>query len=178
MRRGRPLRADPSKTAAWQQRGRAQGLKRGQSLKPGEELKRGAAPKRRAALKQAPPARRVTTPPEVWAAAVRRDGGRCVWSRYLGVKRRAHHPHHLLPKGAGEWPEYAGVRENIVSLAADRHMTHEFSPRDRLPWEALPAECRAFLRKVAARDARAERLIVVKYPSRAAPGDHPVRRAT
>lgn len=164
MRRSGPLRADRAKTAAWQKRGRAQGLDRGQQpLKRGGELKRGAAPKRRAPVKQAPAARpRASTPPEVWAAVLRRDGGRCVWSRYLGVERRAHHPHHLLPKGT--WPEYAGVRENVVALAADRHMEHEFSPLGRLPWEALPAECRAFLRKVAARDPRAERLIAVKYP--------------
>lgn len=171
MKRSRPLRADRAKTAAWQARGRAQGLDRGQPLKRGAELKRGAAP-----LKQAPPRARVSTPPEVWEAVLRRDGGRCVWSRYLGVEARAAHPHHLLPKST--WPEYAAVRENVVALAADRHMQHEFSPRDRLPWEALPAECRAFLRKVAARDARAGRLIVVKYPADGgAQSDHPVRRA-
>lgn len=169
MKRGRP-RADPAKTAAFHRRGRAQGLKRGKALPPGE-----AELKREKGLKRAAPARRASTPPEVWAAVLRRDGGLCVWSRHLGRQRAGEHPHHLLPKGT--WPEYAAVRANIVSLAADRHMTHEFSPGDRLPWDALPGECRAFLRRVCAGDPRAERLVLTKYPADGDQSDHPVRRA-
>lgn len=175
MKRSR-LGSDPAKTAAFHRRGRAQGLDRGKGLKREAPLKPGEPLERRSRLKAKVARSGAVTRLDVWAAVLRRDGGLCVWSRHLGVEARAAHPHHLLPKGT--WPEYAAVRENIVALAADLHMQHEFSPRDRLPWEALPAECRAFLRKVAARDARAERLIVVKYPADAgAQSDHPVRRA-
>lgn len=151
MKRGR-LTSDPSKTAAWQQRGRGKGLNREKRLQRGEKPLGARAQ------------RRVTTPPEVWAAVLKRDGGWCVWSWYLGKRRRAQHPHHLLGKGRGGWPEFAATRENIVGLTGDLHMQHEFSPTDRLPWAALPAECQAFLRRVAACDARAERLIATKYP--------------
>lgn len=177
MKRSR-LGSDPAKTAAFHRRGRAQGLDRGKGLKREVPLEPGKPPERRSRLKAKVARSGAVTPLDVWAAVLRRDGGACVWSRYLGIEARAAHPHHLLPKGAGGWPEFAGVRANVVALAADRHMQHEFSPRDRLPWEALPVECRAFLRKVAARDARAERLIVVKYPADGgAQSDHPVRRA-
>jgi len=159
VKRHTPLRADPAKTAAFHARGRAKGLRRTDrppvarsTLKAGEGLRR------------ARPKTRLTTPPEVWAAVLKRDGGQCVWSRHLGLRVRAEHPHHCLPKGAGGWPQFAAVQANICSLSADRHMTHEHSPNDRLPWAALPAECQAFLRGVAAVDARAARFVRVKYP--------------
>jgi hypothetical protein len=100
----------------------------------------------------------------------------CVWSRFLGDRVRAEHPHHLLPKAT--WPQFAETRANIVALSADRHMTHEHSPLDRLPWEALPGECQSFLRSVAAVDPRAERLIEREYPAVGERRQHPVRRAT
>jgi hypothetical protein len=167
VKRGR-LRADPVKTAAFHQRGRSKGLDRG---KGGAGREKGLE---RAALGRGVPRERATTPPEVWAAVLRRDGGLCVWSRHLGRRRRAAHPHHLLPKQT--WPEFVGTRANIVGLTADLHMTHEHSPGDRLPWDALPEECRAFLRKVARADARAARLVETKYPAAGARADHPIRR--
>lgn len=140
-----PLLADPAKVAAFVQRNR-------KPLARTSGLKRGT------------PKPRVSTPPAVWREVLARDEGLCVWSRYLGQRMPAKHPHHLLPKGTGCWPQFFDVCANIVGLSADRHMTHEHSPLDRLPWEALPAECQAFLRSVAAVDPRAERLIRTKYP--------------
>lgn len=151
------LQADPAKTAAWQQRGRGKGLRR----------------EKRLARTPKPP--RPTTPRDVWEAVLRRDGGLCVWSRYLGRRRKAQHPHHLLPKGAGGWPQFVAERANIVGLTADQHMQHEHSPSERLPWAALPEECREFLRRVCARDPRAERLVSIKYPADGVLSDHPVR---
>ena len=162
------LHADPAKTAAFHKRGRAQGLSRGKGLK------REVGLQARKALGRGKPKPRVSTPPAVWAAVLRRDGGLCVWSCYLGQLRRAEHPHHLLGKGV--WPEFVGERANIVGLAATAHMNHEHSPNSRLPWDALPAECRAFLRRVAASDPRAERLVETKYPAADGEPVHPVRR--
>lgn len=169
MRRGRPLRADPSKTAAWQQRGRSKGLARDKGLKAREK------PLERRAKLQAPaPRPRVATPPDVWAAVLRRDRKQCVWCRHAGRVGPAEHPHHLLPKQS--WPELAGVVENVVALCASCHMTHEFSPRDRLPWDALPRACRAFLRERSAVSGRAARLVSVKYPAGAAQPERRSRR--
>jgi hypothetical protein len=149
-----PLRADPARVAAFVQRNR-------KPLARTSELKRGT------------PKPRVVTPLAVWREVLRRDGGGCVWSRLLGEQVPAKHPHHLLPKAT--WPQFAGARQNIVALSADRHMTHEHSPLDRLPWEALPGECQAFLRDVAAVDPRAERLIATKYPAVGEWRQHPVK---
>lgn len=163
-----PLRANPAKTAAFHARGRAQGLARGNRPPVARsQLKRSAGLKRdrlsRAALGNSNTTKpRLVTPADVWAAVLKRDGGLCVWSRHLGRKVRAEHPHHLLARQT--WPQYNAVREAIVALAAQPHMQHEHSPNDRLPWAALPAECRAFLREVAADDARAARFVRVKYP--------------
>lgn len=152
-----PLRSNPAKTAAWEARGRAQGLARGnRPSAAGKPLKRAAG------LKRARPKSRVVTPANVWAAVLKRDGGLCVWSRHLGRRQRAEHPHHLLDKAT--WPQYVGTAANIVALAAQPHMQHEHSPCDRLPWAALPAECQAFLRDVAAVDERAARFVRIKYP--------------
>lgn len=99
----------------------------------------------------------------------------CVWSRHRGGSEWAQHPHHLLPKGV--WPEFVGIRANIVGLSATAHMIHEHSPNDRLPWEALPGECQEFLRHVAASDPRAERLVETKHPAAdVGSEEHPVRR--
>jgi hypothetical protein len=153
------LRANPAKTAAFHARGRAQGLARGKRPTTARSmLKRGAG------LKRARPTARVTTPPTVVAAALARNGGWCVWARHMGLRCRAEHPHHLLPKGVGGWPQFYATRANIVGLSARQHMQHEHSPSDRLPWAALPGECQAFLRDVAAVDARAARFVRVKYP--------------
>lgn len=153
-----PLRADPAKVAAFVQRNRKP-LARTMSLKRGT------------------PRQRVSTPPDVWREVLRRDGGLCVWSAHLGRRARAEHPHHLLPKGKGGWPQFFDVRENIVGLAPTPHMAHEHSPLDRLPWEALPGECQAFLLEVAAVDPRAERLIECQYPVAGEQRQHPVRRS-
>jgi hypothetical protein len=176
VRRSR-LRVDPAKTAAFHQRGRAQGLDRGKGLKREAPLERGAPLERRSRLRARVARQGAVTPPDVWAAVLRRDGRRCVWCRLAGRDVPAEHPHHLLPKGSGSWPELAGVVENVVALCAACHMTHEFSPCDRLPWAALPRACRSFLVKRAAVDERAARLVVTKYPADAgAPSDHSVRR--
>lgn len=157
-----PLKADPAKTAAFHQRGRAQGLKRETELRASKALGRGT------------PKARVSTPPDMWAAVLRRDEGLCVWARHLGQRRRAEHPHHLLSKGV--WPEFVGERANVVAMSPTAHMTHEHSPNDRLPWEALPAECQEFLRRAAASDPRAARLVETKYPFADGEPVHPVRR--
>lgn len=149
-----PLKADPAKTAAFQARGRATGLKR-------------------TVLSRSRSRRRAVTPPDVWREVWKRDGGRCVWSRYLGEDVKAEHPHHLLPRST--WPMYVKTRQNIVGLAAHKHMQHEWSPTDRLPWAALPPECQAFLLAVAKIDPRAERFIETKYPAGAGQSEHPVR---
>lgn len=168
MRRSTPLKSNPAKTAAFLARGRAQGLRRTNrppvarsTLKAREGLKRGRLS--RATAKNSDTTKpRLTTPPDVWAAVLKRDDGLCVWSRHLGREVRAEHPHHLLARQT--WPQYNGTREAIVSLAAQPHMQHEHSPRDRLPWAALPAECQAFLRAVASIDARVARFVRTKYP--------------
>lgn len=85
-----------------------------------------------------------------------------MWCRYEGREVSAEHPHHLLPKAA--WPQYRNIAANIACLCGRCHMQHEFSPRDRLPWAALPALSHEFLTAVALVDARAARLIAVKYP--------------
>lgn len=104
------------------------------------------------------------TPRDVWQSVLNRDRGGCVWC-HRHVYSFTGHPHHLLPKRRRTgWPEHVGTRANIVSLCEDCHMQHEHSPTDRLPWAALPAECQAFLREVAADDARAARFVRVKYP--------------
>jgi hypothetical protein len=146
------LQTDPAKVAVWQQRGRGKGLGRQKRLARTTRLK--AAPRRA----------RPALPPAVREAVLHRDGGLCVWSLHLGQRVRAEQVHHLLPRGSGGWPQFAATRENLVSLAAEAHMQHEFSPRDRLPWVALPVECREFLREVAVCDSRAARLVRVKYP--------------
>jgi hypothetical protein len=157
VKRTTPLRSNPAKTVAFLARGRAKGLRR--TNRP--PVARSTL-KRSQRLKRARPTARVTTPAAVWAAVLKRDGGLCVWSRHLGREVRAEHPHHLLARSI--WPQYNGTRQAIVSLAAQPHMQHEHSPNDRLPWAALPAECQAFLRQVAAEDARAARFVRVKYP--------------
>lgn len=150
-----PLRADPAKTAAFHARGRAQGLARGnRPLVARKPLTRAAS------LKRPRPKTRPTTPANVWAAILLRDGQRCVWC--CKRVRGAGHPHHLLARQT--WPQFNAERRGIVLLHPACHMQHEHSPRDRLPWAALPAECQAFLRAVAARDARAARFVRVKYP--------------
>lgn len=108
------------------------------------------------------PVKRTGTPRGVLRLVVARDRGRCVWCRHEGRDVRAEHPHHLLPQQT--WPWLAGVAANVVCLCAQCHMKHEFSPRDRLPWDALPVSCREFLTAMARADARAARLITVKYP--------------
>jgi hypothetical protein len=146
------LQADPAKVAAWQQRTRGKGLSREKQLK------------RTAKLRTTPRRARPAMPANVREAALRRDGGWCVWSLHLGQRRLAQQVHHLLPQGKDGWPQFAATRENLVGLAADLHMQHEWSPNDRLPWAALPAECREFLQRVARGDARAARLVSTKYP--------------
>lgn len=153
------LNSDPANTAAWQARSRAKALRRTHRTPTSRSTL-----KARQGLKRARPKRRVTTPPDVWAAVLARDGGLCVWSKYLGRRVKADCVHHLLPKGAGGWPEYVGTRENLVSMQSLAHLQHEFSPNDRLPWAALPDECREFLMRVAVVDARAARLIRTRYP--------------
>lgn len=150
-----PLTSDPAKTAAWQAKSRAKGLRRtNRAPKPRSALKRSTA------LRARRPKRRMTTPANVWAAVLLRDHSRCVWcgNHVQGVG----HPHHLLPRQ--EWPQFNGERRAIVLMDPDCHMQHEFSPNDRLPWAALPDECQEFLRRVAAVDARAARLIRTRYP--------------
>lgn len=158
MRRS-PLSSDPAKTAAWQARSRAKALRRTNRVPTSRSTL-----KRSTGLRARRPKRRVVTPPDVWAAVLARDGGLCVWSKHLGRKVRAEHPHHILPKGVDGWPQYAATKANICALSPDRHMTHEHSPNDRLPWAALPVECQAFLRDVCANDARAARFVQTKYP--------------
>jgi hypothetical protein len=85
-----------------------------------------------------------------------------VWCHHEGRVGSTEHPHHLLPKQT--WPIFFDTIANIVGVCGRCHMTHEFSPQDRLPWDALPQECRDFLIEVAHVDARAARLIAVKYP--------------
>jgi hypothetical protein len=80
----------------------------------------------------------------------------------MGLRCRAQHVHHLLPRSA--WPQYVATPANLVGMSAHAHLQHEHSPNDRLPWAALPAECQTFLRAVAAVDARAARFVRVKYP--------------
>jgi hypothetical protein len=104
----------------------------------------------------------VVTPLSTWLAVLIRDDEQCAWCRREGHRGRAEHPHHLLPKQT--WPELVGAVANIVALCGDCHMRHEFSPRDRLPWDALPGSCQEFLTAVAAVDPRAARLVAVKYP--------------
>jgi hypothetical protein len=113
-------------------------------------------------FKPARPSARTGTPPYVWAAVLFRDGARCVWCDHDRRTVPAEHPHHLLPKQT--WPGFVDAVPNVVALCARHHMQHEFSPSDRLPWEAIPASCREFLAAVALVDARAARLIAVKYP--------------
>lgn len=151
------LKSDPASVAAFVARGRAKGLKRSNRASTSRSTL-----KRSTGLRTRRVKRRLTTPPDVWAAVLTRDGGLCVWSKHLGRKVRAEHPHHLLWRQ--EWPQYNGTPENIVGLAEQPHMQHEHSPNDRLPWAALPGECQAFLRDVCANDARAARLVRVKYP--------------
>lgn len=155
MKRHTPLRADPAKTAAFHARGRVKGLRR--SDRP--PVARSTL-KRSGGLKRARPKQRLVTPIDLWAAVILRDKSQCVWCRkYV---RGVGHPHHLLPRQT--WPQFNAERRNVVLLDADCHMQHEHSPNDRLPWAALPAECQAFLREVAAVDARAARFVRVKYP--------------
>lgn len=112
----------------------------------------------------------------VWLDVLARDRGRCVWCRRK-VYSFTGHPHHLLPKrGWPGWPEYVGTLANVTTMCEDCHMQHEHSPNDRLPWAALPSECQAFLREVAAVDERAARFVTTKYPADAALSEHPVRR--
>lgn len=153
-----PLRANPAKTAAFHARGRAQGPAR--TNRP--PVARSQL-KARAGLKRGRPKQRLVTPASVRAAVLLRDGGRCVW---CGEQvRGAGHPHHILARSV--WPQYNGERRAIVLMDGDCHMQHEHSPSDRLPWASLPAECQAFLREVAADDARAARFVRVKYPGAA-----------
>lgn len=178
------LKADPAKTAAFVARGRAKGLRRTNrapmARKPLSRAKalRTARPKPvgvpfaeaanematsiRAQNKALRRKQRAGVPPEVRAAVLQRDDGLCVWSRHLGQHVRATQLHHLLPRQG--WPEYIATPENLCSMAPLPHMQHEFSPSDRLPWAALPDECREFLRRVAVVDARAARLIRIRYP--------------
>lgn len=132
--------------------------------------------KRTAGLRRARPKKRQTLPPELRAAVFARNGGWCVWARHMGLRCRAVQIHHLLPQGVDGWPQYAAEPANLVGMAVLTHMQHEHSPRDRLPWAALPAECQTFLRSVAADDARAARFVTLKYPADAALSEHPVRR--
>jgi hypothetical protein len=164
MKRSR-LKSNPAKTAAFHARGRAQGLARGnRPLVARKPPKRTAGLRRARPLSRSRPKNSNTTrvPTEVRAAVIARNGGWCVWARHMGLRCRAQHVHHLLCKST--WPQYAAEPANLVGMSAYAHMQHEHSPNDRLPWAALPAECQAFLRAVAAVDARAARFVRVKYP--------------
>jgi hypothetical protein len=154
-----PLHANPAKTAAFHACGRARGLARSDRPPTARsQLKRSGG------LRRALPKVRIVTPPDVWQAVLDRDRGDCVWCG-THVYSFTGQPHHLLPKRKRTGgPEYVGTRANVTTLCEDCHATHEHSPNDRLPWAALPAECQAFLRQVAAADARAARFVRVKYP--------------
>jgi 5-methylcytosine-specific restriction endonuclease McrA len=120
-----PLRADPAKTRAWQDRHR----------KPiaSSEL----VPTRQRNAKNKP----VVLPPDVRRAARARSEGKCVVCLHRGRRGRslgkAVHLHHVLPKGLDRFKRWATESANLIGLCFDCHMAHENASR-RVPWEALP----------------------------------------
>lgn len=141
MKRGGPLKR--GKGLARKAPLRAQGapLARGSGLSRGKPLaKRSETSSGRGRV------RRARTSPEARAEALARTKGRCAMP---GCRRAAAHCHHVLPKGAGEWPELADVVANLLGLCQRCHLDHENAAR-RVPRRVLPPEAIALAERVGA----------------------------
>jgi hypothetical protein len=119
LRTKKPLRANPTKVAAWQYRSR-------KPLNPG-------TPKVRKVIATSTRSR-----------VAARSGGKCIVCYYHADPdvlspgpRRMAHLHHVLP--VQTWPEYETEERNLVGVCAPCHDEHERAHR-RIPFAALPKE--------------------------------------
>lgn len=119
MKRSKPLQADPAKTAAWQQRGRARAAENARQ-RPRQPLSQG---KRR---------QKARIPQPIRAAVLRRQGGKCITP---GCKGRPAHRHHCLDEQM--FPQAACEPGNLVAICPACHDNHTRAHR-RLRREWLP----------------------------------------
>jgi 5-methylcytosine-specific restriction endonuclease McrA len=144
-----PLKRNPEKQRAWQDRSREKALGRGKTVselavRASSELLPGPA---RGRPKRGKP--RVVIPPSVRQAARARSEGRCVMCLWLGrPPKKIAHLHHVLPKGLARFSKWAAESANLVGLCFDCHAAHTDACVERtedgglrsrrIPWEALP----------------------------------------
>lgn len=128
-----PLRSDPEKVRAWNEKHR-------QAFAPRQ------GPPDRKPLARTAPKRPDPIPAETRTAARARSHGRCIVCQYIGArcgwgngKGKADALHHALPKQRAKWPMLVAVEDNLVGVCNFHHDNHEHGGA-RIPLLALP-EC-------------------------------------